>query len=235
LGIFPPDDFIPNAEATGWIDSLTQQILEKAFVAAKSLPGALTLSVNISPVQLQDLELSGRIREIAKRNSFSLDRLIIEVTESALIGNLTIALERVCELQKMGCRISLDDFGTGYSSLFHLRSLPFDELKVDRSFVSSMLENNQSRKIVGAVVALGQSLGMRTIAEGIESQEQAEIMLWLGCKYGQGWFFGKPSPAEGLERAVAKVRQPLTSNAHSPLNRFIDGNLNAPPNSLRRR
>ena len=116
----------------------------------------------------------------------------------------------------MGCRIALDDFGTGYSCLYHLKSLPFDELKVDRSFVSSMTIERESRKIVAAVVGLGQSLGLTTVAEGIETQEQRDLLLRLGCDMGQGWLFGRPEAADVLPAMIEKQRS-------SPIIRGIDG------------
>ncbi len=206
LGFVPPDRFIAVAEKSGLIDMLTRQILEHAFKAASSLGESLTLSVNISPVQLRTPELPDLLRSIAKSTGFALDRLVIEITESALIGNVETALAIAEELKAMGCKISLDDFGTGYSSLFHLQSLPFDELKVDRSFVGSMALKRESRKIVGAVVGLGQSLGLKTVAEGIETEEQAAMLLWFGCELGQGWLFGKAVPAEELSEIIAKPR-----------------------------
>lgn len=203
-GLVCPDQFISLAEKQGWIDTLTLQLLRKAFAEAKSIPEPLTLSVNISPVQLRDSSLPGLIRRAAEGSGFPLTRLVIEITESALIENLEHAASIARELKKMGCNLSLDDFGKGYSSLFHLQALPFDELKVDRSFVSSMTEKRDSRKIVAGVVGLGQSLGLKTVAEGIETREQAETMLWLGCELGQGWYFGRPLPAEDLAFVVAK-------------------------------
>ena len=202
LGYVPPDRFIGIAEKSGLIDLLTGKMLEQAFSAVSSLDPSLTLSVNISPVQLRTPELADLIRSTAASSGFALNRLVVEITESALIGNVDTALTIAKELKAMGCKISLDDFGTGYSSLFHLQSLPFDELKVDRSFVGSMSLKRESRKIVGAVVGLGQSLGLKTVAEGIETEDQAEMLLWLGCELGQGWLFGKPVPAEQLAEVI---------------------------------
>jgi PAS domain S-box-containing protein len=147
---------------------------------------------------------------------FSLNRLVIEITESALTESVQASADICRELKTMGCKIALDDFGTGYSSLLHLQSLPFDELKIDRSFVSSMQEQRQSRKIVSAVVGLGQSLGLTTIAEGIETQEQAEMLLWLGCELGQGWLYGKPVPATELAKTIltCQQRMPLKLSPH---------------------
>ena len=184
-GIVSPDQFISLAEKQGWIDTLTLHLLRKAFEAASSIPAPLTLSVNISPVQLRGRSLPKLIRSAVEGTGFSLERLVLEITESALIDNLDHAAVIVKEIKEMGCKLALDDFGTGYSSLLHLQALPFDELKVDRGFVTSMTERRESRKIVAGVVGLGQSLGLRTVAEGIETREQAETMLWLGCELGQ--------------------------------------------------
>jgi PAS domain S-box-containing protein len=143
-----------------------------------------------------------RMRGGASR--FPMDRLMIEITESALTRDLELARAIARELKSMGCRLALDDFGTGYSSLTHLQALPFDELKVDRSFVGSMTEKRDSRKIVAAVVGLGQSLGLTTVAEGVETSDTTEMLLWLGCELGQGWLYGKPMPAEALTRAISE-------------------------------
>jgi len=224
-GLVSPDQFISLAEKQGWIDTLTEQLLRMAFAEAPSIPEPLTLSVNISPVQLRTSSLPGLIRNAAEGTDFSLTRLVIEITESALIDNLDHALSIAKELKEMGCKLALDDFGTGYSSLLHLQALPFDELKVDRSFVSSMTERRDSRKIVAGVVGLGQSLGLRTVAEGIETRDQAETMLWLGCELGQGWYFGRPLPAEDIASVIAIRRQELSVNAPSPWKDISSANL----------
>ncbi len=210
-GWVPPDDFIAIAEKDGWIDRLTWELLRKGFRAAATLPSVPMLAINISPVQLHDLSLPKQICAIAELNGFSLEHLIIEVTESALTDDLARARTIACALKAMGCKLALDDFGTGYSSLTHLQSLPFDELKVDRSFVSSMTQQRSSRKIVAAVVGLGQSLGLTTVAEGVETREQAEMLLWLGCELGQGWLYGKPVPAEKLAAVISDLEQRLPS------------------------
>ena len=228
-GIIPPDKFIGLAEQNGWIDDLTHQILDKSFAAAALLPDHLTLSINVSPHQLQGGRLPGIIRTVAANTGFALTRLIIEVTESALIDNLLNAEAVIAELKTMGCRLSLDDFGTGYSSLHHLHALPFEELKVDRSFVSSMTEKRESRKIVAAVIGLGQSLDLTTVAEGIETKEQAEMMLWLGCEIGQGYFYGRPAPESELAAMVAKKRHKLVIHGSSPWKRISPGNRSTSP------
>jgi len=207
-GWIPPDQFIPLAEKDGWIDALTEVLLREGFRVQQKLGLELLLSVNISPLQFQNVSLPSLIESLAKETGFSLERLLIEMTESALTHNLEDARAVVNGLKKLGCKLGLDDFGTGYSSLSQLRSLPFDELKVDRSFTGSMAEQRESRKIVAAVVGLGQSLGLMTVAEGVETQQQREMLLWLGCELGQGWLFGKPVPQEDLEAMIA---EPLVS------------------------
>jgi diguanylate cyclase (GGDEF)-like protein/PAS domain S-box-containing protein len=228
-GLIPPSRFIRIAEQGGWIDALTEQILVEAFAAASTFPDTLTLSINLSPVQLRDFGLPQRMLSLATEAGFPLSRLIVEITESALIEDPESAAKIVGDLKQMGCRLALDDFGTGYSSLHHLQSLPFDELKVDRSFVSSMTEKRDSRKIVAAVVGLGQSLGLTTVAEGIETQEQAEMMLWLGCELGQGYFYGRPMPAEDLGESIAISREALVSADLSAWKRISASDLNVSP------
>ena len=134
----------------------------------------------------------------------------MEITESALVNKLERARKIAIELREMGCQLALDDFGTGYSSLRHLRALPFSKLKIDRSFVASITEKRESRKIVAAVVGLGSSLGMITVAEGVETQEQADMLLCLGCELGQGWHYGRPVSAERIREIVAASQQSLS-------------------------
>jgi PAS domain S-box-containing protein len=151
------------------------------------------------------------IASCAMRRGFGLHRLTLEVTESALLEDLTRAKAVAHELKELGCKLALDDFGTGYSSLRHLESLPFDKLKVDRSFVSSMTAVRESRKIVAAVVGLGQSLGLTTVGEGVETPTQASMLLWLGCDLGQGWLYGKPAAAEAIPQMLAAAPQTFES------------------------
>ncbi|WP_161570881.1 EAL domain-containing protein [Granulicella sibirica] len=228
-GVIPPSQFIALAEQDGWINALTQQILEKAFAAASAIPTPLTLAINISPLQLRDLHLPELVHRIAMECNFSLSRVIVEITESALIDNLQSAATIVAKLKAMGCRLALDDFGTGYSSLHHLQALPFDELKVDRSFVSSMTDSRESRKIVSAVVGLGQSLGLATVAEGIETREQAEMMLWLGCEFGQGEFYGQPVPEHELAASISIDREHFVTDDRSAWRRISASDFEVSP------
>lgn len=198
-----PDEFIPIAERDGWIGALTQNLLRQAFGALRETPQRISLSINISAVQLHDRALPDHIAAVAAECNYPLDRLIVEITESALAHDLERARDIVIALRARGCKLALDDFGTGYSSLTQLQALPFDELKVDRSFVGTMIEQRNSRKIVAAVVGLGQSLGLTTVAEGVETHEQAERLRWMGCDLAQGWLFGEPLPAHTVREAVS--------------------------------
>jgi PAS domain S-box-containing protein len=229
LGMIVPDTFVPMAEREGWIDALSAEIMRQAFAAASGLPPSFTLSFNISPNQLREPGLAEQIRRIAGETGFALERVLIEITESGLCENLSQARSISEELKAMGCRLALDDFGTGYSSLMHLHSLPFDELKVDQSFVSSMVERRESRKIVAAVLGLGQSLGLRTVAEGVETQEQADMLLWLGCDMGQGWLYGKPQPAQELGEMVRREWGRATADSAIPPRQLSCGNLESLP------
>lgn len=206
-----PDEFIPWFEASGLSDRLTQTMLDKAFAVPLLAQGSMHLSINLSPIQLQNPGVPALVAACAQRAGFSLDRLTIEVTESALLKDLTRAGAVARELKELGCQLALDDFGTGYSSLLHLQSLPFDKLKVDRSFVSSMTDIRENRKIVAAVVGLGQSLGLATVAEGVETPAQASMLLWLGCDLGQGWLYGKPAPANDIPRLLSAAPQTFQS------------------------
>jgi PAS domain S-box-containing protein len=211
LGIILPDDFIPAIEKSGSINELTHQILEKAFAASPMLPDPLILTVNLSPLQLLDSTVPARIEATAGKGHFPLDRLTIEITESALLADLPRAQSVANEMKAMHCKLAIDDFGTGYSSLKHLQALPFDVLKVDRHFVNSMVQSRESRKIVAAVVGLGRSLGLITVAEGVETREQANMLLWLGCDFGQGYLYSVPVPVEDLPAIISRKPRPYST------------------------
>lgn len=206
-GIVLPDEFIPLAERTGLNGLLTGNLLRTVFAVAKDIPDHLTLSVNISLTQLTDRTLPKHIFQAAEQANFPLHRLILEITETALIANTEHAYFIANELKHQGARLALDDFGTGYSSLRHLQALPFDELKIDASFVRSMTHTRESRKIAAAIIGLGNSLNLVTVAEGIENQTHADMLLWLGCDLGQGWLYGRPVPSEELPTLL--VAKPL--------------------------
>ena len=203
-GLIPPDDFIPVAEETGMIGDLSLSIIRKAMVEAKTWDPKLTLSVNISPVQLKDPWLAQKIVKLLVETGFPANRLEVEITESSLFKNLSLAQSIVGSLKNQGILIALDDFGTGYSSLAHLRALPFDRIKIDRSFVSSMLDNAESAAIVSAIAGLGASLAVPITAEGIEDEKIIEKLSALGCSKGQGWHFGQPLTIEQVHNLLAQ-------------------------------
>ncbi len=203
-GIIHPDEFIPLAEQSDLIGQLTGNLLRSAFAAAVVIPPHLTLAANISLTQLTDRSLPRHICSAAQESGFPLDRLILEITESAILGNPELAYLIAHELKEQGSRLALDDFGIGYSSLRQLQALPFDEIKVDASFVRSMTFTRESRKIAAAIVGLGNSLGLLTVAEGIEDQNHADMLLWLGCDIGQGYLYGRAAPAEDLPSTLAQ-------------------------------
>jgi PAS domain S-box-containing protein len=205
LGDIMPDEFIPLLEKNGLVDQLSMLILERAFDSPALRDSELTLAINVSPLQLLRYRSSERLEALASKARFRLSRLVFEMTESALVDDLERAQMVACELKELNCRFALDDFGTGYSSLKHLQALPFDELKVDKSFIHHMTEKRESRKIVAAVLGLGQSLGLTTVGEGIETKEQADMLHSMGCDLGQGWLFAKPCPVDELSQMASKT------------------------------
>nr|WP_212733209.1 EAL domain-containing protein [Terriglobus roseus] len=211
-GFLGPADFIRQAEESGLIQSLTESLMCQACKVASTWPGSLRLSVNLSTSQLRNRLLARQLRSVVEGAGFSMDRITMEITESALLGDVGTARDVVRSLKDAGIRLAIDDFGTGYSSLNHLRALPFDILKVDASFVRSMTLRREDRKIVAAVVGLGHSLGLTTVAEGVEEQVQSEMLICLGCHVGQGWLYGKAVPAaEATEMVNAEPSRELPS------------------------
>lgn len=211
-GLVSPMEFIPMAERTGLIGELTEALLAQASVAATAWPKNLMLSVNISPLQLREVSLPERIRAAVQRGGFPLSRLILEITESALLEDLALVRPIAEELKAFGIRLALDDFGTGYSSLRYLHELPIDELKIDAGFVRSMTYQRESRKIVAAIIGLGRSLHLATVAEGIESQAQADMLRALGCDIGQGWLFGPPVPEDQIGHSLFRRAESQTTD-----------------------
>ena len=196
-GMIQPDVFIPIAEDTGLIGEMTMRLLRQACQDARAWEPGMSLALNISPMQLRDPLLPDRLLAILEETGFAPERLEVEVTEDALVDDFEAAKRILNALKARGVQIALDDFGTGYSSLHHLRELPFDTLKIDRSFIMSMSESEESRKIVDAIIGLGHSLGLITVAEGIENAESADRLLALGCEMGQGFLYGRPAAEVG--------------------------------------
>jgi diguanylate cyclase (GGDEF)-like protein len=203
-GLVGPEAFITIAEETGMIAELSLSVMRQAFTAARDWDPSLTLAVNISPWQLRDAWLAQKIIKLLTETGFPAGRLEVEITESSLFDNLPLAQSIVASLKNQGISLALDDFGTGYSSLGHLRALPFDRIKIDKSFVASILDNSESAAIVGAIARLGDSLNLPTTAEGIEDVETEARLREMGCAKGQGYLYGRPVSAARVRRMLAE-------------------------------
>jgi len=205
-GLISPDLFIPIAEETGMIAELSLSIMRQSFLAARDWDPSLSLSINISPWQLRDAWLAQKIIKVLTETGFPANRLEIEITESSLFENLALAQSIVGSLKNQGVQLALDDFGTGYSSLAHLRALPFDRIKIDKSFVMSLNDNADSAAIVNAIARLGESLNLPVTAEGIEDAAIEERIRAIGCSKGQGWLYGRPLSVTAARRLLAERR-----------------------------
>lgn len=192
-----PDEFISIAEEAGLISDIFYAVLRKASQAARNWPGDMRFSVNLSPVQFNDPWLVERILQILVDEGIQPGRLEIEVTENALVEDFKKARDVLWSLRNQGVHISLDDFGTGYSSLRHLSELPFETLKIDRSFIANLSIDPAAQTIVRTVTSMAHSLGLSVTAEGIDSVDNAMTVTDFGCDTGQGFLFGKPE-ASGL-------------------------------------
>jgi len=204
-GILSPDKFLPLVEELGLSTDMFIAQLERVCVTASAWPAHVRLSLNLSPRELQNEALPEAVRAVLARTGFDGSRLEVEITENALIHDSKMARGVLDGLRAMGLTVSLDDFGTGYSSLYHLRELPFDKVKIDKSFMRALATDAESARYVGAIIGLCHALGLEMTAEGIEDEPTLRRLRELGCTYGQGYLFGKAVPA-------AEASQVLTSN-----------------------
>jgi diguanylate cyclase (GGDEF)-like protein len=200
-GPIPPDEFIPLAEETGLIGALGDWVLAEACREAASWPTNIRISVNLSPLQLRKPGFAVDVIQMLGRANLSPGRLKLELTETALFGEDRVTHETLTALKQVGIGIALDDFGTGYSSLSHLRLRPLDRIKIDMSFVSKIENDSSSAAIVRAILMLARELGLKTTAEGVETEGQRDWLTENGCGDGQGYLFGRPaSAAEARQR-----------------------------------
>ena len=197
-GLLEPADFIDVAEASGLISEMSLSVMGQALREARDWPNHLKIAVNISPIQFRDSRLAERILKLLAECNFPAARLEVEITESSFLEDRESALTIVESLKNMGVTISLDDFGTGYASLSQLQSLPFDRIKIDKSFVMSLLSDSQSDAIVSTILSLGRALHLPITAEGIEDDGTRDRLCSLGCSDGQGWLFGKAVSGETI-------------------------------------
>lgn len=201
-GLIPPMEFIPAAEETGMILPIGDWGLAEAcrqircWCEENCASNSLRVCVNLSARQFAREGLADHVEALVRRSGISSAQLGLEMTESSLIPDGGTALEVLGSLRKLGVWLLMDDFGTGYSSLHHLHAFPFDVLKIDRSFVSRMTEGEQPLQIVRTIVELARVLGMSVVAEGIETREQDALLRQLGCRYGQGFLYSRPQPAD---------------------------------------
>ena len=213
-GLVPPGEFIPVAEENGLIIPLGEWVLRQACADAATWPDGIKVAVNLSPAQLIGSKLLPAVVNALASSGISASRLELEITETVLMRNTFASLAMLHQLRDIGARIAMDDFGTGYSSLSYLRSFPFDKIKIDRSFIEGISEENDCAAIVEAVIDMAQRLNMTTTAEGIETVEQREKVRELGCTELQGYLFSRPKPlaeilpllapcAEMVERAAS--------------------------------
>ncbi|MFZ5906797.1 MAG: EAL domain-containing protein [Nitrospirota bacterium] len=204
-GLLSPGKFIPVLEETRMIIEVGQWIIRTAVRQVKEWQNkgypVVPVSVNLSLIQFRQKDLSETIKEIIRESGFYPSLLTLEITESAFIHDIELTHTVLADLKKIGVQISIDDFGTGYSSLAHLKRFPVDNLKIDMSFVKEIATDPDTASIVTAIIAMAHTLNLRTIAEGIETEEQWKILRLLRCHMGQGYYFSKPLPAEELERS----------------------------------
>jgi len=203
-GAIPPSEFVPLAEDTGLIVPIGAWVLRQACAEASLWADPVRVAVNLSPVQFRDPGLVATVREALALSGLAPHRLELEVTESVLLAASEANVATLHALRDLGVRIAMDDFGTGYCSLSYLQKFPFDKIKIDRSFVSRLGENPHSTAIVRAVIGLGASLGIVTVAEGVETEAQFAHLRADGCGEVQGYLFGRPSPAA---QAVGLIRR----------------------------
>jgi diguanylate cyclase (GGDEF)-like protein len=193
-GIVPPAEFIPLAEKNGLIIDIGEWILREACREAASWSDPLQIAINLSPIQFRHGDLAALVHEVLLETGLRPDRLELEITESTLIDDFGRALSVLRRLKNLGVRIAMDDFGTGYSSLSYLQAFPFDKLKIDRSFIAKLDNNEHAREIIRAVIGLGRGLNLPIVAEGVETVEQLSFLAQEQCYGIQGYLIGRPQP-----------------------------------------
>jgi diguanylate cyclase (GGDEF)-like protein len=212
-GMIPPDRFIPLAEETGLIELLGEQVLRQACLDATQWSPFTKVSVNVSPVQFQSGDLTSKIVRILAETGLPPQRLELEITETLLLEGTEQNFAILHQLRSLGVTIALDDFGTGYSSLSYLHAFPLDKIKIDRSFVREIAGRDECAAIVCAVANLGRSLGTITVAEGVETESQLDLVRAAGVTQAQGFLFGRPCPVAELDFGDHVARPPADENA----------------------
>lgn len=195
LGQVSPEEFIPVAEQSSLILPIGRYVLEQAMKVLAQIQLSkphFRMAINLSPVQFRDFGLVDSLNQLIRQYQIRPSNIELEITEGVLLGGSSVVKETLEALHQMGVTLAMDDFGTGYSSLSYLRSYPFDVLKIDRSFVNEIFDKPANKELINAIVAMSEGLGLKVVAEGVETKEQCEFLLGIGCDYGQGYFFSKP-------------------------------------------
>lgn len=209
LGFIPPDQFISIAETSGLMHSLGHFIINTALSEISSLQAKfhpdLQLSINLSSLQLWQPDFLNELQQLIARYNFTQSAINLEITENILIEDTDNILPTLNSIHDMGIKISMDDFGTGYSSLNLLKKLPIDELKIDKSFIDDLIHDDTALKMTQSIIAIGKYNNMTIVAEGVEKEEQAEILRQSGCHLFQGYYFAKPMPLNDLEKYVSGI------------------------------
>lgn len=213
-GLIPPDQFIPLAEEIGAIVPIGEWVLRQACMAAAAWPGALGISVNLSPVQFKSRDLVATVTAALRDAGLAPGRLELEITETVMLHDTAATLATLHDLRNIGVRIAMDDFGTGYSSLSYLRKFPFDRIKIDQSFVREIGKQSDCGAIIRAVIALSRDLGMATTAEGVETRAQLCALAEAGCSDIQGYLFSKPIPLRDIPAMLRTM--PLVADLLPP-------------------
>ena len=203
-GMISPGEFLPVAEETGLITRIGSIVLERACFDAMRWPTNVKVAVNLSPLQFRNRGLASEVASVLERSGLPAARLELEITESLLLQDGETTLAILNEIRALGVHLSMDDFGTGYSSLSYLRRFPFDKIKIDQSFIRNLDASGECMAIVRAVLSLGRSLGMRVVAEGVETEEQFALLQNEGCEQVQGYLFSKPVPIQAADRLTSE-------------------------------
>jgi EAL domain-containing protein (putative c-di-GMP-specific phosphodiesterase class I) len=218
-GLIAPEQFMPVVNTSSISDRIAGWVLETACRRARAWEEAgrsIRVGVNLSPSQLQG-DLAGSVADVLQATGLSPSLLELEVTENILLVDEQRVLDTFLRIQELGVRVVFDDFGTGYASLSYLKKFPLDGLKIDRSFVLGLLGDSDDAAIVGSTISLSRQLGLSVIAEGIENEASAELLIRMGCEEGQGYFFGRPMPAQAFEsrflRAPRSADEPAAGQA----------------------
>ena len=209
-GLLDPSEFVPVAEESGLVVSMGEQVLKEACERAKDWQERhphvppLVMAVNLTATQLQRPDLARTVEAVLRETGLEASSLSLDITETGYIKALKGNTAALDELKRLGVRISIDDFGVGYSSLSYLKRLPADTLKIDKSFIRGLGEDEKSTVIIQMIADLAHTLGMETVAEGVESEEQVILLREMGCDFAQGYHFAEPLPREAVSEFLAR-------------------------------